>query len=307
MTDTQTAVFPVRIVLKRTGLTAELLRAWERRYGVVAPSRTKGGQRLYSESDVARLSLLRRATQHGHSIGRLSELPDADIVGLLTDLGATGPDPAPAQPATVAAHQAVARSLEAVHWMDGAALEVALRRAAILLGPVPFAEWVVAPLVREIGEQWHQGRLRIVQEHLATATIRQIMSGLLASLPSEPAAPIFIAGTTTGQHHELGAMLAAATAAAAGWRSVYVGSDLPGDEIGLAAERLNAKAIGLSIVFPIDEAVAEREFKALARSIRPDTAVLVGGEGARHLAGLIHRLGFRPIEALPELTAWLAA
>lgn len=305
MTDPNIPVFPVRIVLKRTGLSAELLRAWERRYGVVAPSRTKGGQRLYSEADVARLSLLRRATLHGHSIGRLSELADPEILGLLADLGGNQSEPAPSTPVSEVAVQAVARSLDAVHWMDGGALEVALRRAAVVLGPVPFAELVVAPLVREIGDQWHQGRLRIVQEHLATATIRQILSGLLASIPCEAAAPIFVAGTTTGQVHELGAMLAAAAAAAAGWRSVYLGQDLPGEEVAIAADRLGARAIGLSIVFPIDETVAERELSAVAAGIRAGTPVLVGGEGARQLAGLVHRLGFHPIHTLTDMNAFL--
>ena len=140
MTDPNIPVFPVRIVLKRTGLSAELLRAWERRYGVVAPARTKGGQRLYSEADVARLSLLRRATLHGHSIGRLSELPESEIAGLLAEVGGQPTDAAPAAPAVDNASKAVARCLDAVHWMDGAALEVTLRRSAAVLGPVSFAE-----------------------------------------------------------------------------------------------------------------------------------------------------------------------
>ncbi len=307
LSDPKTPVFPVRIVLKRTGLSAELLRAWERRYGVVAPARTKGGQRLYSESDVGRLSLLRRATLHGHSIGRLSELPDTDVASLLDETVGHRSDTPETAPGEDAAERTIRRCLEAIHWMDGAALDVALRRAATLLGPVPFAESVVAPLVREVGEQWHQGRLRIVQEHLTTATVRQIMSGLLAGLPSDPTAPVFVAATTSGQHHELGAILAAATAAAAGWRAIYLGPDLPGEEVALAATQLHARAIGLSIVFPIDETGTEREFAALASGLGSRIPVLVGGEGTRQLAGLINRFGFTPIDSLSGMRSYLAA
>lgn len=302
--DNAVPVFPVRMVLKRTGLSAELLRAWERRYGVVAPSRTKGGQRLYTEADVARLSLLRRATLHGHSIGRLSELPDLDIAALVDAPISLGPASAEAT-SEAAAAASVKRCLEAVHWMDGATLDLTLRRAAMLLGPVAFAETVVTPLVREVGEQWHQGRLRIVQEHFTTATVRQVMSGILASLPSEPTAPVFVTGTTSGQHHELGAMLAAAAAAAAGWRSLYLGPDLPGEEIAIAATQLHARAIGLSIVFPIDGVAAEREFAALAAALGSRIPVLVGGEGAGHLKTLIERVGFSLVESLTSLQGYL--
>lgn len=307
LADPTSPVFPVRIVLKRTGLSAELLRAWERRYGVVAPARTKGGQRLYSERDVARLSLLRQATLHGHSIGRLSELPDSDIASLLEESAGLRPTVSDDTPAAEAAAATVKRCLEAIHWMDGGALDLALRRAAVMLGPVPFAETVVAPLVREVGDQWHQGRLRIVQEHFATATVRQVMNGMLANLPSEPAAPVFVTGTTTGQHHELGAMLAAAAAAAAGWQSVYLGADLPGDEIAAAASQLHAGAIGLSIVFPVDTAAAEREFTALASGLGSKIPVLVGGDGARGMKGLIARFGFTLIESLTEMKGHLSA
>ncbi len=293
------------MVLKRTGLSAELLRAWERRYGVVAPSRTKGGQRLYTEADVARLSLLRRATLHGHSIGRLSELPDLDIAALVHEPISLGPASAEATSEAAAAAASVKRCLQAVHWMDGATLDLTLRRAAMLLGPVAFAETVVTPLVREVGELWHQGRLRIVQEHFTTATVRQVMSGILASLPCEPSAPVFVSGTTSGQHHELGAMLAAAAAAAAGWRSLYLGPDLPGDEIAIAATQLHARAIGLSIVFPIDGVAAEHEFAALAAALGSRIPVLVGGEGAGHLKTVIERVGFTRVESLTSLQGYL--
>lgn len=303
-TDRKTPVYPVRIVLKRTGLTAELLRAWERRYGVVAPARTAGGQRLYSEDDVARLSLLRRATLYGHSIGRLSELPDDEIASFLDD--SVQAEPARAGDAAFAP-ATVRRCLEAVHWMDGAALDSALRRAALVMGPAAFAEHVVAPLVREIGEQWHQGRLRIVQEHLATAIIRQVISGLLAFTAGDASAPIFVAATTSGQHHELGAMMAAAAAAAAGWRVNYLGPDLPGEEIAVAAVRLQARAIGLSLVYPLDAPEIGKDLAAIAAALTTKIPVLVGGGAAANHRPLLNRLGFVYIPDVAGIEAHLAA
>ena len=72
LSDSRMPRYPVRLVALQTGLTPHVLRAWERRYGVVTPTRTDGGQRLYSQLDIERLSRLRRLTERGHGIGRLA-------------------------------------------------------------------------------------------------------------------------------------------------------------------------------------------------------------------------------------------
>ena len=308
MLDLTSPVYPVRIVLRRTGLTAELLRAWERRYGVVAPGRTDGGQRLYSEADINRLALLRRATQYGHSIGRIAEFSDSELEDLLADAPAAPSSrsgPTPGAPGQIATNTRRA-CLEAIQWMDGGALDAALRRASVALGPTQFAEQVIAPLVREIGELWHAGRLRIVQEHLATSTIRQVLSGILAFAPAADEAPVFVAATTSGQRHELGAMMAAAVAAAQGWRAVYLGPDLPGEEIGIAAARLHAGAIGLSLVFPSEDPLIDRDLADLAEAIGRSIPVYVGGEGAARRGPQLGDLGFTVIPSLADLSDRLA-
>jgi DNA-binding transcriptional MerR regulator/methylmalonyl-CoA mutase cobalamin-binding subunit len=298
------AVYPVRIVLRRTGLSAELLRAWERRYGVVAPARTAGGQRLYSETEVQRLELLRRATLHGHSISRIAELDNADVAALL----ATEPEPrgSDGEPLGEPAAAILRPALAAVHEMDGATLDAVLRRAAVSMGPVSFAETVVAPLVGEIGDLWHRGQLRIVQEHLATTTIRQVLSGLLAFTPAATDGPVFAVGTTSGQRHELGAMLVATVAAARGWHAVYLGPDLPGEEIGIAATRLGAQAIGLSLVYPDEGDTMAIDLAAVARLVGPAIPRYVGGRAVSHHLTLLERHGFIPVETLQDLDARLA-
>lgn len=298
-------VYPVRIVLRRTGLTAELLRAWERRYDVVTPGRTQGGQRLYSEADVERLLLLKRATLYGHSIGRIAQLTNEEIAGLLETVPQSTV-PSPSAPSSDDAAAVRLRCLEALGWMDGGTLDALLRQAAVRMGPVNFAEKLVVPFVREIGDLWHQGKLRIVQEHLATATIRHVMSNLLAFTVTAPSAPVFIAATTSGQHHEIGALLAAAIAAGEGWRAVYLGPDLPGEEIAVAAERLRARAIGISIVYPAEDATIEPDLRAMSEALGTRTPIYVGGEGARHFRSFIERLHLRAVDSLGELRTELS-
>src|SRR6185312_8172121 len=74
---------PMRVVTRRTGLSADLLRAWERRYEVVKPSRSEGGRRLYSDADIERLRLLYRATLAGRSIGQVAELSTEALTALV--------------------------------------------------------------------------------------------------------------------------------------------------------------------------------------------------------------------------------
>ena len=99
---------PVRLVASRTGLSPHVLRAWERRYGVVAPHRSAGGQRLYSDHDVERLRQLRQLTGRGHSISRIASLSLAD----LQRLEQLAP-PAPAMPPDGAVESSAAAELVA--------------------------------------------------------------------------------------------------------------------------------------------------------------------------------------------------
>src|SRR4051812_47641703 len=86
------ARYPLRAVMRRTGLSADVIRAWERRYMAVSPERSEGGQRLYSERDVVRLGLLARATTEGHSIGEIARLEVDALEALLRGPNGRGPD-----------------------------------------------------------------------------------------------------------------------------------------------------------------------------------------------------------------------
>jgi DNA-binding transcriptional MerR regulator len=121
---------PMRLVTRRTGLTAARLRIWERRYGVVRPGRTGGGQRLYSDDAIARLALLARATDAGHALPQIARLSREALTTLLER-----DEPAPSPIAAGAPDPALAdRLMGYVEQLDGAGLERALRRAALSRG-----------------------------------------------------------------------------------------------------------------------------------------------------------------------------
>lgn len=276
-------------VESRTGLSRHTLRAWERRYGAVEPARSDGGHRLYTEAQVRRLRLLQRLTELGHRIGNIATLPSDDLDDLLT---ATREDaataPAGADGGGTATRERVRELMEAIRQLDGDRLEAAFRRAALQGTVHGLIQDVITPLLDRVGRAWERGEISPAQEHLASGIVMRTLGWVLETCEPEDGAPGIVVATPSGQQHNLGAMLAAATAAAAGWRVSYLGGDLPGEEIGRAARSVDARAVGVSVVYPREEGFLE-ELRALRAAAPDDAVVLVGGaaaeERAEELAG----------------------
>ena len=275
---------PLRVVVHRTGLSADLLRAWERRYGAVTPTRTAGGQRLYSDRDIERLRLLHRATVGGRAISQVAALPLAELEALVRDDEAAQLLPRPerdvAAAARAAAEDFVGTCLSAIDRMDAPALEGTLKRAALALSATQLIDTVVAPLLARIGDRWQAGALRPAHEHLASAVIHRILSWVIETFEIPVAAPPIVVGTPAGQLHELGAMLAAATAAAEGWRVVYLGPNLPAEEIAAVARETHAHLVALSVIHPARDPHAAAQLQQLALALGPDVPLAVGGAAA---------------------------
>jgi len=193
--------YAIRAVAKLTGISVDTLRAWERRYGVVVPERDERG-RVYSEADVERLTLLRRAVERGHPIGRVAPLGVDELRALV---GRPAPSPGPTPGAD---RVAVAGLLAAVDRFDFEALRRELTRLAVVLTPRQLALDVALPLMRAVGEAWHDGKLTIGQEHLVTAEVRSLVGSLARLREPPPGAPRLLIATTEGEPHELGALVA---------------------------------------------------------------------------------------------------
>jgi MerR family transcriptional regulator, light-induced transcriptional regulator len=268
--------YPMRYVISRTGLTADVLRAWERRYGAVRPSRSPAGQRLYTDRDVARLLLLRRATLDGHSIGAIASLDDRALEGLLDA------SPAAAEPASVDLTPLVRDAMAGVERLDAGALEATLRRAAMALGATTFVDSFAPRLLVDVGDRWHEGGLGPANEHLATSTMRRVLDWVIEAFVVAPRAPRIVIATPAGERHELGAMLVSAAAVQEGWRVVYLGADLPAAQIVHAATQVRARAVALSIVAASGRGVAA-ELHAVARGLPDGTSLLLGGRAAHQV------------------------
>ncbi|MHB1861990.1 MAG: MerR family transcriptional regulator [Gemmatimonadaceae bacterium] len=298
---------PIGVVAERTGLTTDVLRVWERRYGAVHPDRTGGRQRFYSDADIERLRLLRLATLRGRSISQVAHLTSAALARMVEEdalgrarAGARGSD------VTHAAGEYVDQALDLVRGLDALGLEWLLRRTSAVLGLRPFLESIAAPLMRRVGDEWHAGRLTAAQEHLATAMVRRVVTGITQTMGVAADAPRVVVATMAGERHEIGALLAAATATAEGWRVTYLGSDLPAKDIAEAALATAARAVAVSVVYPADRRQVMRELKEIRDLLPAAVRILVGGAGAAAISHDLTLAGVRVVDGLTDLAVVLA-
>jgi DNA-binding transcriptional MerR regulator/methylmalonyl-CoA mutase cobalamin-binding subunit len=266
---TAETTYPLGAVSRLTGLSAEVLRAWERRYGAVQPPRTPGGTRRYRAQDVERLQMLKRAVDAGHRIGDVASLEDAELARRVERKREAGSD-----------H--IKQVLAALLQFNAAEVQRLLAIQLSALGPIRFASDYVAPLVREIGERWANGSLPIGSEHIASGFLRSMLGSSLQPNVASLMGPRIVFATPPGERHEIGLQMVALTAMGAGAAPIYLGAELPVEELLLAVARTNASALALSLV-TIDATDAARTVGALRAGLAPDVQLWIGGAQAPSL------------------------
>jgi methanogenic corrinoid protein MtbC1 len=246
----------IAALTKRTGVPPDTIRKWEQRYGVLRPERTAGGQRRYTEIDVARVEWLKARIQEGYRIGEAAALLGSGEVVAMS--------PAKLRTAIVDA-AASADVVSLTRLVDQALALPSLEQS--------FVE-VLAPALTDVGEGWAAGELTVAQEHLVSATIRASLQRLLADTRASVRG-IAVLACAPGERHEIGLLMLAVLLRGDGWQVAYLGADTPlRDAIGLA-ERLDATALCFSAATEKPAATLE---KALPRErMSPTLEVLVGG------------------------------
>lgn len=256
----------IAAVARRTGIASDTLRKWERRYGVLRPNRTTGGQRRYDDSDVARVEWLRDRLAEGLRISEAAALLD------------------PAGEIAVASAGELRDALvEAAHAGDPVVL-ASLVEQAFTLHPVARAiEEIVQPALETIGGGWVDRSGAIAEEHLLTETVRARLERMLADRrPGVRGKAVLACGPE--ERHDLGLLALAVLLQADGWLVAYVGADIPLDAVVELAEQIDADVLCVSVTLPAsyERVVAELSEVALPERLR----VVVGGSAAPDAAGL---------------------
>lgn len=279
-------------VTKLTGLSVDVVRVWERRYGAVRPARSDGGTRLYSDADIRRLQRLRQAVDGGHSISQAAKLSERELDQLI----------AAAPPAIEAAdpYRAVReRFIEAVRTLDVVAADQELARAATLFNARDLIMKIVAPILDEVGERWSHREFGVAHEHVASGLLRNMLGSLFRLYPPSLDANTIVLATPAGERHEFGLLLAALLASAHGWRAVSLGADVPAAEIAIAVNLTNARVVALSLT--AGHIGTNDELAALSRLVPVSTRVWIGGAEAEKHTALINRANWILVRTFEEL------
>lgn len=296
--------YPIKVVSQMTGLSVHVIRAWEKRYNVVDPDRTDTNRRLYSEEDIEKLRLLNDASHLGHNIGSLATLSLAELKNLLAKekritpeikIGLKSSSPANS------VEEILNGCIESIIDYDAKKMESILLNASAKLTQPVLIEEVIIPLVYKIGDMWHNGEIRVANEHLASSVIRSFLFNILESYHTNDSAPVFISATLRGQEHELGALIAGVVAAASGWKVIYLGANLPSEEIGAVVSYLSAKVVAISLVYPSDDPSLPKELKKLKQILPPGASIIAGGRAAFGYLNSLDEIGALVVKNTKQL------
>lgn len=283
--------FPLRVAVQVTGLSAERLRAWESRHGVVTPIRTPGGSRRYRAADLERLGLLRAAVEAGHRIGDLALLDEDALRARLVPQGEASPGDCSADDLWGPLER-----LEA----DVVRARLEAKRSA--LGPLAFARDFTLPFLEEVGRRWSAGQLSVAAEHLASNVLLSLLGPDLRARAEGGAAAKVVFATPSGEPHSLGLCVAALAAGEAGATPVFLGADVPDADLVASAVRTHACALALGFV-TLPEDRAEAAVRRVRAALPPRIELWIGGPGQPHCAPIP---GVERIANLEQLAAHVA-
>jgi MerR family transcriptional regulator, light-induced transcriptional regulator len=277
--------YEIHEVAELTGLAPARLRVWERRYEIVRPGRMPNGYRAYSADQVALLRAFARLIGRGRRIGDLAARPREEV---LAQAEAGSLDGSP--------HAAL---VEAVRTFDRERLEGLVAQQLALRGLRAFAEEIVLPLARSLGDLWALGKMPIAGEHLASEVVLHVLKGGLRM--TRGTGPLVVGGCLPGERHEWGFLATLAVAQERGWRIHYLGADLPVEEVVEAVWKLTPLRVAFSGSDPALVRASLPALAALPGKLPPGTLGAIGGGGVEPHVRTLRGLGFRVgLEAFPS-------
>jgi DNA-binding transcriptional MerR regulator len=277
-----TGTYRIGELSRRSGVSPELLRAWERRYGLLAPTRSAGGLRLYSHTDLARVQAMQQHLADGLAAAEAA----ARVIRATTD-DEIAP---PAARAELAAALAI---------FDEGAANAAFDSLLAQLSLDALLRDVVVPYLHELGERWERGEASIAQEHFGSSVLRGRLLGLARGWGQGIGQTALLA-CAPGERHDLGLLAFGLALRARGWRIVYLGADPPVSRVADTAASCDPALVVVSAV----DGRAFRSWTAELQELAHRVDLALGGAGAddSRLDVDVPRLTGDPVEEAEQLT-----
>ena len=290
--------FTIAAVERDVGVSKDVLRVWERRYGFPVPDRDPHGERLYPAGQVLRLRLIKRLMDLGHRPGRLMSTSINELEALAGgSQGVKGPG------ADTGSHE-LDELFALIRQHDGAAYLQAMQQRLARQGLRQFVQDTVAPLTVQIGFAWERGRLQVFEEHLFTELTARVLRQAIAAVPGG-SEPRVLLTTLPKEPHEMGLLMVEAVLSLEGAQCISLGTQMPLMEIvdAVAAHQVDIVALSFSAAFPA------RQTRALLEQLRAALSGTIelwaGGAGVHKLAAAEGVMCMASLdEAIAALKRW---
>lgn len=290
MDDSNDMRFPIRELVRRTGVNASTLRAWENRHGLLNPLRTPSGHRLYTQNDVQRIRRLQELLVQGLNLSELVPLLDADAPPATPATGPAAPAAAPAGPAWRRYLQDLLRALEdfSTERLDN------LYNEACSLYPIDLVtENLLMPALEELGARWARRATGIAEEHFFTAWLRNKLGARMHHVAGMTRGRPLILACLPGETHEIGLLLFALGALQRGHRVIYLGANMPIRQLAHVAEKTLAAGVVLTGRAGVDAPAVLPELAWLAQA--GNAPVFLGSRFAVEHRDDLDRIGVLPL------------
>ena len=286
---------PIILIEAETGLTKEVIRKWESRYGFPQPGRDANGDRIFPAEQVARLRLIQRLLGAGLRPGKIVGM-DIATLERLTDEVAQGSSP-PTDGARLV--------LDALTRHDSARLTDILKGQLNRQGLSMFAKDTVASLNTIVGDAWFRGEIRIYEEHLYAETVSDILRESIRTVTNLSGSPRLLLTTAPGELHTIGLLLANAVAALEDACCIRLGAQTPAADIVTAVKDCRIDIVGLSFSAAYPGRDAARFLRDLRTRIDPAVGIWAGGGGVANLRRMEGVSGMTDLDGIgPAIRAW---
>ncbi len=260
--------FSIGDICSETGLSPDVIRVWERRYGFPVPVRLPSGHRRYREEDLKRLRLIAEAVADGHRPSLVVRADEPTLRRLMTKQGSE-------------LHAATLDPLfAAVAALDTEGIRSRLQQAQKGRGLRDFLQHIVAPLLDRVGMAWADGSLDVHHEHLLTEVLEDVLRQMRLDLPPQPQRGSVLLATLPGERHRLGLLMVALLYAAAGVRVELLGIDVPVASVAHAARTLKVDRVAVSLSIQSAGETTRRLLMDLLERLPEGCRLIIGGQGA---------------------------
>jgi DNA-binding transcriptional MerR regulator len=280
MQDTAVENYPIRTVAEITGVNAVTLRAWERRYGLIKPSRTPKGHRLYTREDIRLIQEILDRLDQGMSISQISrEILQSTPVEDDETNDAWG--------------RYRKHMIDAIVSFDDQALD-AVYNDAMALYPVDIVTTrLIMPLLEELGNRWERQSGSIAEEHFFSVYLRNKLGARFHHQNLKNTGPRLIVATLPGEHHEFGILLFALTAHNKGYQIILLGADLPVSELKHVTQKTGSQGIVLAGSAALGCTALFDDISSLTEEV--DVPVFIGGHVSYTCRDELARAGGFPL------------